>query len=257
MVDALILAGGAIERERFEGLDPAIARKAQIPLLGHPMVEWVVRGLRSSPEVGRIVAVAHEGLDTPSLRELGASVVPERGGIDANLRAGLEALPGAERVLALSGDLPLLTPEALGDLFANAPDADVVFPYVERADIMRDFPDREWIFARTPDGALTGSSMALIRPAALLSNWRWVEEILNARRRKPWSLALMFGLPLAVRYLFGRLRVKDLEEKLSAVLHVSGRGYRTRYSELAMDVDKYGDIRFVEQVLAARQRLHP
>jgi molybdopterin-guanine dinucleotide biosynthesis protein A len=255
MVDALVLAGGTIEKERFQGLDPAIARKAQIPILGRPMVEWVVRSLRDCPQVGRIVVVGHESLDTPSLRALDAGVAPERADIDENLRAGLDALPVSPRVLALSGDVPLLTRASLDDLFTNAPEADVVFPYVERADITRDFPDREWIFARTRSGHLTGSSMALVRPDALLANWRWVEEILGARRRKPWSLALMFGLPLGVRYVLGTLGVADVEEKLSALLHLSGRGYGTRFSELAMDVDKFSDIAFVEQVLRTRQGL--
>jgi molybdopterin-guanine dinucleotide biosynthesis protein A len=254
VVDALVLSGGAIERERFVGLSPDIVCKAQLPILGRPMVEWVVRGLRSCPRMGRIVVVGPEGIGTPSLRDRGVTLVPEPGGIAANLRAGLDALPGSQRVLALSGDLPLLTPAALDDLFTNAPDADLVYPYVERADILRDFPDRDWLFARTPDGMFTGSSAALCRPEALLANWPWVEEILNARRMKPLGLARMVGPSFALRYLLRRLRVSDVEQKLSSRLHLVGRGYQTRFTELTMDVDKLSDTARVEQVLRQRER---
>src|SRR5438046_8666645 len=96
-----------------------------------------------------------------------ASVIHEVGGIAANQRAGLDALPGATHVLGLSGDLPLLTAAAIEDLFVPGPEADLVFPYVERADIFRDFPDRAWVFSQTPDGAFTGCSAALRRSADL------------------------------------------------------------------------------------------
>jgi molybdopterin-guanine dinucleotide biosynthesis protein A len=254
LVDAIILAGGAIETERFPGLDPHVTRKALIPLLGKPMVEWVAQGLRTCPRIGRIGIVGHPSVDTPAVRALSAAVVPEAGGIVANLRAGLEALPDARRVLTLSGDLPLLTRAALEDLFREAPAADIVFPYIEQADILRDFPDRVWVFSRTPEGAFTGCSAALFRPAALLANWRWVEEFLNARRRSPLALAMIVGPSFALKYLFHRLRVADVEKKLSSLLHVVGRGYQSRFSELAMDIDKSSDIPLAERIL--EQRTH-
>src|SRR5437763_1516720 len=109
MVDAIVLSGGGIEVERFPGLDPKVPQKAQIPLLGQPMVEWVVDALRSCPQIGRIVVVGHESLETLALRKMAAAVLPEADGIASNLRAGLDALPNAARVLGLSSDLPLLT----------------------------------------------------------------------------------------------------------------------------------------------------
>lgn len=252
VVDALVLAGGELERERFAGAPPETARKAQLPLLGRPMVEWVVRGLRASQRVQRVVVVGDPSLDTPALRDLAVRLVPEQGGIAANLRAGLDALPGGERLLAVSGDLPLLHPEALEDLLDHAPNADLVFPYVERADIERLFPHRGWIYARTPEGELTGASAALARPEALRTRWRWVEELLHARRKSVLALAAMIGPVFALKYLCGRLRPADVEARLSRLLGLTARGYRTRFPELAMDVDKYTDIAVVESVLRAR-----
>lgn len=218
------------------------------------MVEWTLRGLRSCRDVRRVVVVGHPSLATRELEVLEAPVLPDRGDIALNLGAGLEALAGSDsgRLLGVSGDLPLVTAAALDDLFTRASAADVVFPYVERADILRAYPDREWIFARTPEGAFTGCSAFLFRPRVLLDNWKWVEALLEARRKKPLALAAMFGLPFAVKLVFRRLRVSEVEQKLSSLLHLQGRGYRTPFPELAMDVDKYTDIALVETILRER-----
>lgn len=248
-VDVLVLAGGTLETERFQGLVPLVPYKAAVPILGRPMFERVVAVARGCPAVRRIRVVTYPALASPELAALEAEVIPERGEIADNFRAGLEALPGAERVLLLSGDLPLLTPASLADLLSRAPGADVVFPYVEREDVLRAFPDREWIFSHTPEGAFTGSAVLLCRPPAVLAHWSWVEDLLAARRKSPLQLASMFGPGFGLKLLLKRLRVRDVEAKLSQLLHVTARGYRSRYPELAMDVDKYGDVVFAEEYL--------
>lgn len=249
-IDALVLAGGRLETERFPDLDPArIPGKTAVPLLGKPMVWWVVNTLRQCSEIARIVVVGPGALRSPALDTLCATVVPERGSICENLRAGLDALPDSQRMLGISGDLPLITPAAIHDFLVNAPEADVVFPYVEREDIMRDFPDRKWVFARTPEGHLTGGAAFLCRPPALLEHWDWVETLLDARRQSVRGLLKLIGPSAAVKYACGRLHVRDVEARLSDLLHVTARGYHTRFPVLAMDVDKSADIPVAENIL--------
>jgi molybdopterin-guanine dinucleotide biosynthesis protein A len=248
-IAALVLAGGPLERDRFPHASPAIAGKAQLPLLGRPLVEWTVAALRACPRIERIVVVGPESLATPTLAALDAAVCPEGGDIAANLWAGLWELREADRLLVLSGDLPLLTPGALDDLFTQAPVADVVFPYVEEVDIRAAFPERSWVFAHTPDGAFTGSSTLLCRPQALLAQFHWAETLLDARRQSPFRLAALFGPALALRYACRRLRVADVERRFSQLLHLSARGYRSPFPELALDVDKAADVALVEKAL--------
>lgn len=258
-VAAIVLAGGDLERERFPSLRPEIARKAAIPVLGRPLNEWTVAALRAVEAIGPIVVIGDSSLASPALEGFGAELVPERGTITGNLRQGLDCLldgghlySAKSRVLVVSGDLPLLNPKSVRDLLEHSPEADLVFPILERSDTMAAFPSREWIFAKTADGAFTGCSAAVIKPGPVLENWRWVEELLEARRKKPLALAMMFGLPFALKLLTGRLRIGEAEARLSRLLHVHGRAYRTRFVELAMDVDKETDLPLVEEVLRRR-----
>jgi hypothetical protein len=172
------------------------------------------------------------------------------------LRAGLESLSRsthpAERVLALSADLPLLTPQAISDLLLNAPVADVVFPAVERQHVEREYPGRKWIYAPLVEGKFTGSSAALFRPSVVLEQWRWVETLLDARRQSPLGLALLFGPRLALRLLIRRLRISDVEHRIETMLKLTARAYTTPFPELAMDVDKQSDLPLVERVLRER-----
>ena len=46
--------------------------------------------------------------------------------------------------------------------------------------------------------------------------------------------------------------VSDMEARLSTLLHLEGRGYRSRYAEIAMDVDEETDLPFVEAALRVR-----
>lgn len=246
-VAALVLAGGALEAERFPAAE--VARKAELCLLGRPLVEWTVAALRACVGIGRIVVVGDPGLATPALAALDAAVCPEVGSISANLWAGLWELRAADRLLVLSGDLPLLTPAALDDLLAHAPAADVVFPYVARDQVLAAFPERAWVLAHTPEGDFTGSSMLLCRPGALLAQWHWVETLLAARRLSPLRLAALFGPALALRYLCRRLRVADVERRLSQRLHLVARGYRSPFPEVSLDVDKAADVALAEAAL--------
>ena len=66
MIDAVVLAGGELERERFQGLTAAVDAKAEIPILGRPMVEWTVRALR---ETGLHAGGLDEGFEV--LQQLG------------------------------------------------------------------------------------------------------------------------------------------------------------------------------------------
>jgi GTP:adenosylcobinamide-phosphate guanylyltransferase len=251
--DAVVIAGGAIEDPGFRRA-VGVERKAEISLLGRPLVEWVVEGLRSAPSVRRIVVVGAPEIATPALREAVDAVVPEGAGGVENLLRGLDALPDAECVLMVSGDLPLICRRGLEDLLANAPAADVVFPIVERADVLRAFPSRRWVFARAAgSGDFTGGALLLFLPDVLRHHREWAERLFGARRSL-FDLARMWGAGLTLKYLLRVLTLEEAEQRVSQVLDLRARAYRSRFPELAMDVDKASDLPLCEAWLREHGR---
>ncbi|MGH2874418.1 MAG: nucleotidyltransferase family protein [Solirubrobacteraceae bacterium] len=124
-VDGLVLAAGA--GTRF-GQRP----KQLADLHGWPVLEWAVRAACAATSLRRVVVVL--GADADEIRagvDLGRAdaVVCERwaAGQSASLRTGLEALAGAERVLVMLGDAPLVTPEAIELIAAGPPRSRAVY----------------------------------------------------------------------------------------------------------------------------------
>lgn len=248
----LMLAGGAIERERFGDVPDGVCSKAALPLAGRSVVWWTLQAALGLPAVERIAVVGGPELGQLDLEGDRVVLTPERGSIASNLAAGLEELSSCERVLILAADLPLLTPPMIEEFAGRAPEADFVFAYCEKSDVEREFPGRGWIYARTAEGDLTGSGVGLCRPAALRAQWPLVEQLLESRRLSPLRLAMLFGAGVLIRYLAGRLRPSHVEERLSRQTGLTLRGYRSPHPELAMDIDKQGDLDLAETILAAR-----
>ena len=248
----LMLAGGALERERFGEIPDGVRSKAALPLAGKPVAWWTLQAALGLPAVERIAIVGGPELGQLDLEGDRVILAPEQGSIATNLAAGLEELSSWDRVLILAADLPLLTPPMLEGFAAGASDADFVFAYCERSDVERAFPRRGWIYARTAEGDLTGSGVGLCRPAALRAQWPLVEQLLESRRLSPLRLAMLFGAGVLVRYLAGRLQPRHVEERLSRRTGLTLRGYRSPHPELAMDIDKQGDLDLAEAILAAR-----
>lgn len=248
---AIVIAGGKIhDPELAKAVD--VESKAEIDFLGHPMVWWVVAALKSCGKIGRVAVVA-----SAVCRDMVPNAdifIDQREDETANIFAGIEALDGAEHILMCSGDVPLLTPTALQDLFDNAPDADVVYPIVEKLDIERDFPEREWIFVKTRDGQFTGSSCFLFKPKSLVEQRESLQNVLDARRSVR-KLVGMWGFRFSVKFLMHRLDIADAEKHLSDVLGLNGKAYVSHYPELAIDVDHPTDLPIIRDRLSKREVL--
>jgi molybdopterin-guanine dinucleotide biosynthesis protein A len=251
--DAVIIAGGTISKEDFREL-VGVDRRAEIDMLGKPMLEWTVRAVRDAEGIDRTAVVGRPEVLEPIAGELCDAIVEEGADEVDNLFRGLEALPGATRVAMLAGDIPLLTPQALDDLVTNAPtDTDVVFPICRDEDVLRDFPDRNWTLVKTPDGSFTGGCGFLFGPEAVKARRDWVQEVFDSRRNT-WKLMRIWGLWFGMMALLHRISVAEAEAKVSEVLGLRARAYITRYTELCLDLDYAEDVEQVRRHLAARQK---
>src|SRR5688500_1282481 len=107
-VAAVVMAGGLGTRMR------SATPKHLHPILGRRMVGWVVAAARPLG-LGRLVVVASPE-SRGSFDDLEVAVQEQPLGTGDAVRSAREALDGADDLLVLSGDTPLLTTKLLAEL---------------------------------------------------------------------------------------------------------------------------------------------
>ena len=219
-----------------------VRHKALIPIAGAPMILHVARALAESGYVAHLIVVgldSEHGLDFP----LPATMLPEADDIVETFLAGGTALerivPGAERVLLCSTDIPLVTGEMIRYLVdtALATGADVCFTVVTREVMEARFPKAGRSFASLRDGQFAGGDIHLINPSVLHGNRRLMDAILGARKNN-LKQARIIGLRFMLKFLSRRLSIVEGERRAESILAVPCRVVPVRYAELGMDVDK-------------------
>jgi GTP:adenosylcobinamide-phosphate guanylyltransferase len=246
--DALVLAGGSPDPT----LTGATLPKAFTPLRGRAMVEYVLAALRVTPRIGRIAIAGPASLPPQIAASIDVFARCDAGGGDllANVFAGLEALDHDAPVLIVAADIPLLTPRAL-DAFldrAEGLDADVVYGIVPREDMVRAFPGAHKTFVRLRDGTFTGGSVVWARPRALAGSRSVLQQAVEARKR-PWSLAGLFGPGVLLGLATGRLRIADLEAHVARITGLRARAVICHHPEIGLDVDGSETLAVVRQRL--------
>jgi len=254
---AIIGAGGSYDPEDPLLSHAGVRHKALIPIAGTPMILHVARALADSGYVKHLAVVglsqAH-GVEFP----LPVSFVPDAGGFVANFLAGVAALerivPGAERVLFCSTDIPLITGEMIRYLVdaALATGADVCYTVIQRETMNARFPDAGRSFARLCDGQYAGGDVHLINPAVLDRNRQLMDDVIGARKNN-LRQARLIGLRFLLKFVFRRLTITDGESKAESILGVPCRVLPARYAELGMDVDKPHQLDLVRAEMESRK----
>ena len=251
---AIIGAGGS-----YDPGDPLLRhagarRKALIRIAGKPMIAYVAQALADSGYITHLILVGlgqDHGLEFP----LPVTFVPEAGGILENILAGVQTLerliPGAERVLQCSTDIPMVTGEMIRHLVDTslATGADVCFTIVPRETMETRFPNSGRSFARVRDGEFAGGDAHLVNPAIFRSHRQLINDLMGARKNN-LKQARIIGLRILVKFLTHRLTIAEGERKIKSILGVPCRAVAVRYAELGMDVDKPHQL---DQVRAAME----
>jgi 3-deoxy-manno-octulosonate cytidylyltransferase (CMP-KDO synthetase) len=101
--------------------------KPLAPILGRPMIAWVVAAARSAARVDRVIVATDDERIARAARAEGAEVRMTRGDHRTGTDRVAEAVEGlgAEIVLNLQGDEPMLQGESVDRLVAAFDDPDV------------------------------------------------------------------------------------------------------------------------------------
>ncbi len=241
-VDAVVLAGGKLKGEKVQ--------KGFLKIGGVYMAERVIEALKKSPSIREIIAVIPFSQTEEWERKLGVKVRFSDGDLLTNLKSGLNAFKNSEMVLIASGDIPLITPEAVEDFIFRSSliKADGYYPIIPKEWVERKFPETKRTYATLREGTFTGGNFILIKPEVIFSNWLWAKKLYE-ERKSPLKQANLLGFSIIFGFLTRTLTVRKAEKRLSALLKADLKAVITPYPEIGTDVDKREDYELVLRLL--------
>ena len=250
---ALVLAGSRGEEDPVARA-AGVAEKCLAPVLGKPMLSWVLEALEGSASVGRIAVIASRGdLVGPWCEKHGAALLEAAGSPGQSVLEAVEEVAPNFPLLIVTADNPLLTPERI-DAFcrdALATKADVAAGLVPSAAIKAAFPDSRRTYLRFRDERYSGANLfALLTEDALsaVSFWRQVER----ERKKPWRIVAAFGLGSLTAFALNRMTLDQALIRASRKLGCKAAAVRLQEAEAAVDVDRPEDLTLTERLLRQR-----
>lgn len=250
-IPAVVLAGGEADSEmqaRF-----AIRYRAELPVAGKPMLQWVIDALAGSERVGKtrvVGAIPCEGV---------AGMIPPADTLMENVIAGVEACAGDAkdgRVLIVTSDIPLLTSAAVDDFIGrcDAISADLYYPVILKEENERRFPSVKRTYAKLAEGTVTGGNIVIMKAKFVEVNAGLLREIMAARKSVP-RMARLIGIPTLARMIIaqtvwaGALSLPLLERTIGRMMNARLKAVRSPYPEIGADIDRIDQLDAMERLL--------
>lgn len=256
-MDAFVTAGGIPGPE--EPLYPATRGqpKALLDVAGKPMIQWVLDALSGSAAIERVVVVGL-GRQDGIVCTKPVSYLPNQGHMLDNLQAGVNEIlrlnPPARLALAVTSDVPALTPEMVDWAVktTEASDHDLYYFVVERSLMESRFPGANRSYVRLKDRQVCGGDMNVVGTGVVADRRLW--ERMIAARKSALKQASFLGWDVLFLLLLGRLTLERAERMVSRRIGLKGRVIVSPYAEVAMDIDKVHQLEILRGDLAARRR---
>jgi CTP:molybdopterin cytidylyltransferase MocA len=244
MVHVIILAGQRKGLKDTLCLNAGVSHKALVPINGTPMIDYVIKTLLKS------------NLNKP----FGVS------GFDADHHKYLEDLPSDDgpagsALIALTKrnefptllttcDHPLLSTDMLKIFVEKAQQngADFCMAFAEKSVIQSSYPTVKRTYWNFSDISVSGCNLFYIanpKGLAIFEYWKKVQHL----RKNPIKLAINISWFLLIKYLLGRLELKEAFNHISIKLNLSAKAVIIPIAEAAIDVDKPADKDLVEEIL--------
>lgn len=249
MVDAVVLAGST-NNGPLKECSP-VRHEALIPIGNKTMVEHVVDALLKAKNVNKVLIIGPVTELSGLAFDNRVSTAESCGGILENIEAGLKSLPGEKRVLLVTSDIPLLTPQSVDDFFELCGDmsGDLYYPVIEKAVVEGKYPATRRTYVKLREGIFTGGNLFLINPAVFKKCVENGREIINLRK-SPIGLCRLLGLKFVIKFLTRSLTLSEAQEKVSLLLGgIKGRVVISQHPEVGVDVDKQGDYELALKVI--------
>lgn len=243
--NAIIMAVGKTQDESLSQFAPN-GCKSLIDINGRPALSYVLENLRNCNLISKVILVSDK--ITRDLVPDADIFIEAHDYSSDSIMASIREIDDSKRCLMMGGDMPVSSCEAINDLLSCAPDCDVVYPVVEKADVKDAFPNREAYYVQAKEGKFTGSSCLLFKPEIAFSKEELLVNLLNARKN-PKALLGLVGPGVALKLMFGSPSLLDLEKWISDALQIDCKVFHSHFPELVMSIDCAKDIALMEEDL--------
>lgn len=238
MLNAIILAGTqSIKKWNDSG------NKALFRINGRMMIDYVIDAVKGASDIDRVVIVGPKSELAEHFKDRVDAVIDCSGSIMENIITGAKYLGNDNHILICSSDIPLVTSEAISDFIhkANALNADLCYPIVEKSENDKKYPEIERTYVRIKEGTFTGGNIFYVNPLILDKGFTLAEKLVN-NRKKPLKMAKILSFRFLVQLLLGNLTIERIEKRFSKILDIHAKAVISKYPEIGNDVDKPSDV---------------
>lgn len=232
--------------------------KALLDMEGRTMLERVMDALQGSKYVEDIVVVGIEDDMGMQFQRPIDNYIPDQGSLVGNVLAGANWLreqhPDMETVLFSTADLPTLTAANVDEYVESCQpfDKGMYYIFVTKEKMEARFPGSNRTYTKLKGIEIAGGDIAVAQVALADENHELWIALTNARKHA-WQLARIVGPRVLLKLLFRRLSIADIEETAERLFGRPAKIVLDAPAEMAMDVDKPGQLELLRADLKKRQ----
>lgn len=235
--------------------------KSLAPVNGIPMICRVLDALSSSGAIEDVLLCGPpmEIIDQePQLQAYIASGkvrwIANKATPSLSAYTAMATVPKNIPVLLTTSDHALLTPQMVEYFCREAArsSCDVIAAVARRETVMAAYSETSRTAYRFQDGAYCSCNLfAFMTPGSrtVPSFWRRVEQ----QRKNPFKVVRILGWNTVLRYVMGRLTLKQAMVRLSQRVGCRASIVVMPFPEAAIDVDTASDLRFVQNIASGKK----
>ncbi|CAK7192058.1 hypothetical protein COMNV_00241 [Commensalibacter sp. Nvir] len=247
-VNALILAGTRQGEQDFLAKLNHVSHKAIIPILGKPMIDYVVQALSKVSNIENIIVSIEE---TESVKEMLPDYVkylPSAYGPSSSIINGIQEL--STPLLITTADNPLLKAQWIEYFLREAElhQCDIAVGIALKSQIENDVMGTNRTYIKLADGSFSGCNLFLFRtPQSIRVAQLW--QTLERHRKYPAKMGLLLGYEVVLRYFLRCLTRKTLKKRIFRLTQAKIHFIVMPWGQAAVDVDKIDDLVLVNSLI--------
>ncbi len=245
---AIILSGGRLSRRMSRRFGVRV--KSLIPYKGKTLLQIAIESALNSKTVETPVVVVGPKEVTVEVKRFSGQVelVYEGENVMENAVRGARFFDFEGAFILISPDLPLLTGEDLDVFLGEIPaGVELAVPVIKREIFEEAFPNCPNKFAKLVNGHVTMASVFYATGDAIRKNLGLGRDAYRARK-SILKLAIMLGFPLSIKAILGRLRLDDIEARVSQLTDCRAKGIFVGLPRLAYDIDNELNLEYLEHI---------